>query len=219
MERSVGSTATPSNTSRLDALLVEQRADAPGSPSAARPGSVTIRTFRRPRRARVEADLLGRAEAELDRRHLHHEDGLGRQRDALHGAPSGAVLLPQADYSAVATRGAGRTGWASGSEAHEALLGIARHGLPRREGRPAKRVVIVGAGMAGLVAAWELARAGPRPDRARGPGARGGRVHSAARAVHRRALRRGGRHADPADSRPHAHLLRAFQARADAPSP
>jgi crotonobetainyl-CoA:carnitine CoA-transferase CaiB-like acyl-CoA transferase len=44
------------------------------------------------------------------------------------------------------------------SESHETRLAIARQGLPRREGRP-KRVLIVGAGMARLVAAWELARA------------------------------------------------------------
>jgi len=63
------------------------------------------------------------------------------------------------------------------SEAHEALLDTARHGLPRREGR-AKRVVIVGAGMAGLVAAWELLRAGHDPIVLEARARVGGRVHT-----------------------------------------
>jgi monoamine oxidase len=62
-------------------------------------------------------------------------------------------------------------------DSHEALLEIARHGLPRREGRP-KRVVIVGAGMAGLVAAWELARAGHEPIVLEARARVGGRVHT-----------------------------------------
>ena len=63
------------------------------------------------------------------------------------------------------------------SEGHEALLETARHGLPRREG-PAKRVVIVGAGMAGLVAAWELLRAGHDPIVLEARARVGGRVHT-----------------------------------------
>ena len=63
------------------------------------------------------------------------------------------------------------------SEGHEALLGIARHGLSRREG-PAKRVVIVGAGMAGLVAAWELLRAGHDPVVLEARARVGGRIHT-----------------------------------------
>jgi len=62
-------------------------------------------------------------------------------------------------------------------DSHEALLEIARQGLPRREGRP-KRVVIVGAGMAGLVAAWELARAGHEPIVLEARARVGGRVHT-----------------------------------------
>jgi monoamine oxidase len=63
------------------------------------------------------------------------------------------------------------------SDAHEALLDTAQHGLPRREG-PAKRVVIVGAGMAGLVAAWELLRAGHDPIVLEARARVGGRVHT-----------------------------------------
>ena len=62
-------------------------------------------------------------------------------------------------------------------DSHAALLGIARQGLPRREGRP-QRVVIVGAGMAGLVAAWELARAGHEPIVLEARARVGGRVHT-----------------------------------------
>ncbi|MGH7718103.1 MAG: NAD(P)-binding protein [Gemmatimonadaceae bacterium] len=44
----------------------------------------------------------------------------------------------------------------------QAIDEAARRGLPRRDGAP-KRVVVVGAGMAGLVAAYELLRAGHDP--------------------------------------------------------
>src|SRR5215470_9714766 len=77
MERSVGSTAAPSNTSAL----------MPCSSSSARPirkpqgGEARIgddQNLPEPEPAGVEPDLLGGAESELDRRHLHDEDGLGR---------------------------------------------------------------------------------------------------------------------------------------------
>jgi monoamine oxidase len=66
------------------------------------------------------------------------------------------------------------------SDSHEALLAVARQGLPREDGRPARprRIVIVGAGMAGLVAAWELARAGHDPIVLEARSRVGGRVHT-----------------------------------------
>jgi hypothetical protein len=69
----------------LDALLVEQRAHAVREPEGRESRVGDDQDLPEPETTRVEADLLGRAETKLDRRHLHDEDGLGRQRDALHG--------------------------------------------------------------------------------------------------------------------------------------
>jgi hypothetical protein len=59
----------------LDALLLEERAHAVGQ---ALRGEVAVgedQSLGQPQPGRVEADLLHGAQAELDGRHLHHEDG------------------------------------------------------------------------------------------------------------------------------------------------
>jgi monoamine oxidase len=65
----------------------------------------------------------------------------------------------------------------SRSEPHRETLAVARGGLPGRAARP-KRVVVVGAGMAGLVAAYELQRAGHEPLVLEARARVGGRVHT-----------------------------------------
>lgn len=57
------------------------------------------------------------------------------------------------------------------------LPAIARSGLRPRAGPP-KKVVVVGAGMAGLVAAWELRRAGHQPVVLEARGRVGGRIYT-----------------------------------------
>ena len=63
------------------------------------------------------------------------------------------------------------------SESHETLCAVARGALPPRDG-PRRRVVIVGAGMAGLVAGLELARAGHDVEILEARPRVGGRVHT-----------------------------------------
>jgi monoamine oxidase len=57
------------------------------------------------------------------------------------------------------------------------LLAIARGGLPAGGGSP-RKVAVVGAGMAGLVAAWELLRAGHQPIVLEARGRVGGRIYT-----------------------------------------
>ena len=89
------------------------------------------------------------------------------------------------------------------------LLETADEGLDRRPHGP-KRVVVIGGGLAGLVAAFELKRQGHEADRARGAEPRR-RPDLHAAHVRARAVRRGGRHAHPARPRPDAALLRAVR--------
>src|ERR671932_120836 len=58
-----------------------------------------------------------------------------------------------------------------------AIATAARSGLPRRDGG-AKRVIVIGAGMAGLVAAYELMRVGHEPIVLEARGRVGGRIHT-----------------------------------------
>ncbi len=86
------------------------------------------------------------------------------------------------------------------------VLATPDSGLDWRPGPP-KQVVIIGAGLAGLVAAFELKRQGHDVDRPRGaePGRRPD-LHAAH--VRARPLRRGRRDAHPARPRPDPALLR-----------
>ena len=86
------------------------------------------------------------------------------------------------------------------------VLATPDSGLDWRPGPP-KQVVIIGAGLAGLVAAFELKRQGHDVDRPRGaePGRRPD-LHAAL--VRARPLRRGRRDAHPAGPRPDAAVLR-----------
>jgi monoamine oxidase len=59
----------------------------------------------------------------------------------------------------------------------EEVLAVPRHGLERREGQR-KRVIVIGAGMAGLVAAFELARQGHDPLILEAQSRVGGRVYT-----------------------------------------
>ena len=86
-----------------------------------------------------------------------------------------------------------------------AVVDVAEEGLGHRSGER-KRVLIIGAGMAGLVAAYELRRQGHEPVVLEAQNRVGGRVYTL-RDVRARPLRRGRRHAHPARARPDARVL------------
>ena len=90
------------------------------------------------------------------------------------------------------------------------VLSVPREGLERHEGKR-KKVLIIGAGMAGLVAAYELKRQGHQPRDPRGPGPRRWPGLHAPRAVRAGPVRRGRRDAHPARAQPDARVLRAVQ--------
>ncbi|HWQ83325.1 MAG TPA: FAD-dependent oxidoreductase, partial [Anaerolineales bacterium] len=64
-----------------------------------------------------------------------------------------------------------------GSEYYAQYLDLIRNGLPPRSG-PRQKVIIVGAGIAGLVAAFELLHAGHDPLILEGRGRIGGRLYT-----------------------------------------
>ncbi len=82
------------------------------------------------------------------------------------------------------------------------LLETAGEGLDRRPHGP-KRVVVIGAGLAGLVAAFELKRQGHEVTVLEAQSRVGGRIYTL-RTFAPGPVRRGGRHAHPARPRPDA---------------
>ena len=93
-------------------------------------------------------------------------------------------------------------------------LATPQFGLEPRA-QASKRVIVIGAGMAGLVAAFELARQGHDPIVLEAQNRVGGRVYTM-RSFAPGPLRRGRRDADPAGPRPDARVLRPLRARAPA---
>ncbi len=90
----------------------------------------------------------------------------------------------------------------------EDVLATPTEGLDRRD-QPAKRVVIIGGGIAGLVAAFELRRQGHEPVVLEAQHRVGGRVSTMPR-LRAGAVRGGRRDAHPARPRPDARVLRLF---------
>ncbi len=69
---------------RLDAFLLEEGANAIGQPELADVAVGDDQHALEPEPPSVVRDLVHGAEPEFDRRRLHHEHGLGRQRHTLH---------------------------------------------------------------------------------------------------------------------------------------
>src|SRR4029453_17725833 len=215
--RSVGSMATPRKTSALTPCSSSSARTRSGSPSAASPGSVTIRTLRRPRR-RASKPISSVA----PRPNLIGD--ISMTKTVSVGSVTPFMALPPARYPAAVGRrriiaprpraaGGGPDGHPIGGARGAARNGAAWPAAARGAGEAggdSRR----GHGGAGRSLGAPASRA--RPDRAGGPGPGGRTGPHAARAVRRRALRRGGRHADPAHPRPHGQLLRALRAPADA---
>ena len=197
---------------RLDPLLVEERADALGNPEGGESGIGDDQDLPEPQAAGVEADLVRRAQAELDRGHLHDEHGLGRQRDTLHGAPSVAVCF---GTRIIAPPGGGRgEGRDRARTDPDGVTPGAAGGHPRRasaaRGAPEEGSSWSARGWPGSSPPGSSRGRGTSPSCSRrGRGWAGACTRCASRSPTASTPRRC--HADPPHARPHPRLLRALR--------